>query len=483
MANNVIDPSMESVNWANINWKRLEKQTRHLQERIFRVICQNKLRQARGLQRLLVKSYAARCLAIRTVTEINQGRWTPGIDNKIFSTDEDKTFLSQQPMFSKGYHASPVKRVYIPKRSGKLRPLGIPIMEDRIRQERDRLALESEWEAKFEPNSFGFRPNRCCQDAIQRITKELNWKVAWIFDADIQGCFDNISHEAILKRVPVFRNDIRKWLEAGAIDWGYQPTPTGTPQGGIISPLLSNIALDGLERCFGAQGATRWTWIPPRKRNGLNRDVCLVRYADDFVVLSPTKERIEQYIIPTLQRFLEARGLKFNEAKSRIVHISEGVDFLGFNIRHSPNKFLSVQPAKESVKRFLQDIKLVLDSNKQATTKEIITILNPKIVGWGNYYRYCQAEKAFGYIDSQIVKMLWYWCKRRHPKKNHRWIKQNYFTQENGNNWTLTAKTYTLKHMYSIPRKKYNWWVGWLTKYNPKWRVILRDRLKEVNAL
>jgi RNA-directed DNA polymerase len=263
-------------------------------------------------------------------------------------------------------------------------------------------------------------------------------KSEWILDADISGCFDNINHEALLNRVPVFREPVRRWLKSGIIEFGkYFQTKAGTPQGGIISPLLANIALDGMERLFGAENS-KGNYIVPSGRKGEDKRLSLIRYADDFVVTAPSREKIVSYVLPKLRTFLKERGMELNEAKTKIVHRDEGFDFLGFTIRQYHGKTRRIclaKPSKKAVKQHLEHVKTVISGNKQMKADELISKLNPIIRGWANYYCYSSSKETFNYIDYRIWKMLWQWCLRRHKNKGKRWIRNRYFMKIGNRKW------------------------------------------------
>ncbi len=438
------------VDWNNIQWDRVKLHVRRLQERIFRATRDKDLARVKNLQKLLVRSHSARLLAVKRVTQENKGKYTPGIDGLIYTTSNKRAELVKEVQLTNifDYRCKPLRRVYIPKSSGEKRPLGIPTVKDRVMQMLVKLALEPEWEAKFEPHSQGFRPGRRCMDAIWQIWNSIRAvgnrrKSEWILDADISGCFDNIDHEALLKRIPVFRKTIRGWLKSGLIEFGnYYQTKTGTPQGGIISPLLANIALDGMERLFGAENS-KGNYVVPSSRLHENKGINLIRYADDFVVVAPTKDRLISHVLPLLRSFLRKRGMVLNDAKTEIVHRDEGFDFLGFNIRQHHGKGRTkclARPSKKAIKRHLEHIKMMISMNKQMNADELVSKLNPIIRGWANYYCYSTAKKIFNYIDYRIWLMLWGWCLRRHPRKGKQWIRHRYFMNIGKRMWIFGEK-------------------------------------------
>lgn len=461
-----------NIEWYTLNWWKLEYQVDRLQRRIFRATRDEEWNKVKSLQKLLVRSRCARLLAIREITQVNTGRLTPGVDDRLYLTAEEREELYRELEF-KGYQPEPVKRVYIPKSNGEKRPLGIPTILDRTMQMLVKKALEPMWEVMFEPNSYGFRPGRRCQDAIQQIQVSARRRrgsksLPWVLDADITGCFDNISHDVILNKCSVFKPTIHKWLRAGVVEDGqFMKTEKGVPQGGVVAPLLANIALDGLERLFGIEN-TKGRYISPSQRKGKNKGVSLVRYADDFVVIAPSRERIVDYVLPRVTSFLKWRGLALNRHKTRVVRSDEGFHFLGFTMRQiwtrSSQIFLTT-PSKKSIKKHLGHIKEILSDNKQAKVLELIKLLNPVIRGWANYFRHCHAKKVFNYVDHRIWQMLWQWCKRRHPRRTGGWVKKRYFRRVGKRDWVFqvhevrllfTAKTriseyYTKVRMFSSP--------------------------------
>jgi RNA-directed DNA polymerase len=425
--------------WSSIDWPAVERDVRRLQERIFRASQNGEPAKVKNLQKLLVRSSSAKLLAIRKATQINRGKRTPGIDGVVCHVPPTRLAMFRKGLSLKGYRPKPVRRVYIPKADGKERPLGIPTMLDRVMQALVKLALEPEWEPRFEANSYGFRPGRCTMDAIEALHRTLSkpGSSQWVLDADIAKCFDRIDHAALLARLPVFTTTIRRWLKAGVVELGaLDPTTMGTPQGGIISPLLANIALDGTERLFGAERPSGRQIIPCRRR-GSNRGISLVRYADDFVVTAPSREVLEGYVIPRLAEFLAGRGLELSEAKTRIVHIDDGFDFLSFNLRHFPNGKLLVRPQKEKVVLHRRRLSTFFRGNRQLSTAEVIKQLSPVIRGWCNYFRYAVAKRTFANLDHHVWRVTYKWAKRRHPTKSRRWVVHRYYGVDQGRGWDL----------------------------------------------
>jgi RNA-directed DNA polymerase len=429
--------------WSSIDWPAVERNVRGLQERIFRASQNGEPAKVKNLQKLLVRSSSAKLLAIRKATQINRGKRTPGIDGVVCHVPPRRLAMLRKGLSLKGYRPKPVRRVYIPKgdgpKTGGERPLGIPTMLDRVMQALVKLALEPEWEPRFEANSYGFRPGRCTMDAIEALHRTLSkpGSSRWVLDADIAKCFDRIDHAALLARLPVFTTTIRRWLKAGVVELGaLDPTTMGTPQGGIISPLLANIALDGMERLFGAERPDG-RHITPCLRRGSNRGINLIRYADDFVVTAPSREVLEGYVIPRLDGFLASRGLELSQAKTRIVHIDDGFDFLGFNLRHFPNGKLLVRPQKEKVTLHRRRLSAFFRTNRQMPTAEVIKVLSPVIRGWCNYYRYAVAKRTFAVLDHHVWQITYKWAKRRHPKKNRRWVVNHYYGVDQGRGWDL----------------------------------------------
>ena len=467
-----------ATTWADINWHAVEGHVRRLQERIYRATTQKAWRRVKNLQKLLVRATSTKLLAIRRITQENQGKHTAGIDGVVYDTPKARWQLFHEGLSLTGYRPRPVKRVYIPKQNGMKRPLGIPTGKDRVMQAIVTAALEPEWEARFEANSYGFRPGRCTMDAIEALHNTLSRHGAsvWILDADIRGCFDNLAHGPLLAKLPVFTTTLRRWLKAGVVELGFfAPTDTGTPQGGVASPLLANVALDGMERLFDAEwpdGRLK----SPSARKGRNRGVKLIRYADDSVVTAPTREVLETYVRPRLEHFLQECGLTFNEAKTRIIHIREGVNFLGFHLRQFGRrepKLLTV-PRKANVLAHLREIRAYLDAHKQTPAVQVIKALNPVIRGWAQYYRHVSAKAVLAKVAHAQGAMLWRWARRRHPKKGRAWVKAHYYGEEAP--WTFRAGKAELVRPDRTPITRFTKVTGRYSPYDPALRPYWRAR-------
>ena len=468
--------------WSAIDWTAVAGTVRRLQGRIFRAAARGEMARVKNLQKLLVCSRAAKLLAIRQVTQENDGKHTPGIDGVVCDTPEARLALLQDGLRLQGYRPQPVRRVYIPKADGRQRPLGIPTVKDRVMQAIVTMALEPEWESRFEANSYGFRPGRSCHDALGALHTTLNRRGCseWILDADIRGCFDNLEHTAVLRQVRVFTTTIRRWLTAGVVELGTVTMPeTGTPQGGIVSPLLANIALTGLERAFGCErpgGTPR----PPAWRQGNDRGVSLIRYADDFVVTAPSREVLEAYVLPRVAVFLATRGLALSDAKTRIVHVDDGFSFLGFEVRRWRGTLLA-RPEKAKVLAHLRRIKTYLATHQQAPVGQVVRALNPVIRGWANYYRHCSASRTFAYAGHRVWAMLWAWAKRRHPNKPCQWVRDRYFTDDGY--WTFTDGSAQLYRHTATRITRFIKVIGRSSPMDPAQRAYWAQRTRRQRAM
>ncbi len=426
-------PSHPEQGWLQADWAAIKSEVKRLQMRIAKATKESRWGKVKALQHVLTHSHSGRMLAVRRVTE-NRGKRTPGIDGRLWLTPAAKWF-GMESTRSRGYRARPLRRIYIPKSNGKKRPLGIPCMRCRAMQALWKLALEPVAETLADPNSYGFRSERSTADAIEQCFNILAKRehAKWILEGDIRGCFDNFSHEWFLENIPMDRRILHQWLQAGYIEQGALfATQAGTPQGGIISPVIANMALDGLEAAIYASVGQK---SQDRRRFKLNA----VRYADDFVVTGISKEVLEDKVLPAVRLFMAARGLELSEEKTRITHITEGFDFLGQNVRKYGNKLL-IKPAKKSIASILGKIKEIVKANRGTTQASLIHQLNPVIRGWAMYHRHVVSKSCFSSIGNEIWRLLWKWSKHRHPDKNSGWIKQKYFHAIAGQNWIFATK-------------------------------------------
>jgi RNA-directed DNA polymerase len=458
--------------WTQIPWRKLEKKVYRLQKRIYQASLRGDEQAVHSLQRLLMKSEAARTLAVRRVTQDNQGKRTAGVDGVKSVAPAERLVMVKRLRHHKTIKPQPTRRVWIPKPGkSEKRPLGIPTMLDRSHQYLVKLALEPEWEARFEANSYGFRPGRSTHDAIAAIFNIISKQPKYVLDADIANCFNNINHVALLEKLhtyPALRRTIKAWLKAGVLeDHVFASTEAGTPQGGTISPLLANVALHGMEQAVQAGYNFKGRDKPKPK---------LVRYADDLVVFFPTREGIEK-AKTALETWLTDIGLEMKPSKTRIAHTLQalegeppGFDFLGFEVRQYPvGKYRSgkhngkrlgfktiIQPSKEAIKRHREELRKVVHHGQGLTQAALIGQLNPKIRGWSHYYRSVASKKALNDCDYHLFPLLLRWAKRRHPRKSASWITHKYWRTVEQDHWRFaTLEGPHLTNHASIPIQRH----------------------------
>ncbi|MDD5412146.1 MAG: group II intron reverse transcriptase/maturase [Methylobacter sp.] len=467
--------------WHDIKWVECHKNVKRLQARIVKATAEGRWGKVKNLQRILTHSFSAKAIAVKRVTE-NKGKRTSGVDGETWNTPESK-IKAIDSLKRRGYKSSPLRRVEIPKKNGKKRKLGIPTMKDRAMQALHLLALEPVTETTGDPNSYGFRPERSTADAREQGFKALAIKqsAAWVLEADIKGCFDNISHEWLLENIPLDRKVLKEWLKARVIYNGeFTETETGTPQGGIISPTLANLALDGLEKMLN-QNFKIPQYRESGERKSKNPKVNLIRYADDFIITGASKELLENEVKPLVENFLKERGLELSPEKTKITHIEDGFNFLGWNFRKYDSKLL-IKPSKESIKGILDKVKRILDSNKTAKPENVINLLNPVITGWANYHKGTVAKESFNYVDYQIWTKAWKWAVRRHPNKGKLWIKDKYFKTVDNRNWVFSGENQgehstRLASMSAVPIERHIKIQADSNPYDPKYEQYFEKRL------
>jgi len=467
------------ADWDSIDWNAAHKNVCRLQMRIVKAPKEKKWGKVKALQRILTRSFSGKALAVRRVTE-NQGRKTPGVDGEIWTMPSQKAKAIRE-LRQKGYHRKALRRMYIPKSSGKMRPLSIPCMKDRAMQALYLLALDPIAEVTSDPNSYGFRQERSPADAIEQCFAALSRQnsAQWILEAAIKSCFDQISQDWLLTSIPMEKVILKKWLKAGFLEKDVlHATEEGTPQGGICSPVLANMTLNGLEKALREP-------FPNPPRGGSREKIKFVRFADDFIVTGKSKEVLENEVKPLVEQFLKERGLELSQEKPLVTHIEDGFDFLGQHLRKYNGKLL-ITPSKKNIHTFLEGIRKVIKANKQATAGNLIAQLNPKIRGWANYHRHVVSKETFAKVDHAIFLALWQWAKRRHPQKSHTWIKKKYFKTNGGQNWVFSGEILgregalqpiRLMKAKSTPIKRHVKIRSEANPYDPQWETYFEKRL------
>jgi len=468
--------------WHSINWKKVWRNVRRLQARIVKATQEGRWGKVQALVYLLTHSYSGRVAAILRVTT-NAGATTPGVDGDLWDTPKLKAAAFSK-LCRRGYQPQPLRRVYIPKSSdpSKRRPLGIPTLTDRAMQALYLLGLDPIEETTADANSYGFRSQRCCADALDQCHKVLrqNHSATWILEGDIKACFDRISHDWLLTHTPMDKVILRQWLQAGFMEKDvFGATTEGTPQGGICSPALANRALDGLEASLRERfGATR------RQRE--RHKVHLVRYADDFIITGTSKGLLRDEVQPLVAHFLKERGLELSHEKTSITQIDDGFDFLGQNVRRYGTKLL-LKPSGKNVRAFLGKIDAVIQQEGgYLSAGQLIERLNPKIRGWALYHRHASSARTFARVDEVIFKKLWRWARRRHGGKSARWVKVKYFTGRGADPWRFRGTVRDegggvhvvfLVRARDLPIRRHVKVRGTANPYDPAWELYFEERL------
>jgi RNA-directed DNA polymerase len=421
-------PVDDAKKWTSIDWKEARQQVRRLQVRIAKAVQEGRWHKVKSLQNLLTNSFYAKLLAVKRVTS-NKGKSTPGVDGILWKGARAK-WRAVKCLRRRAYRPKPLRRMYIPKKNGKKRPLSIPTMLDRAMQAVYKLALAPVAETTADYNSYGFRESRSCADAIQAGFNALSKpnSAKWILEADITGCYDNISQKWLLDNIPMDKTILRKWLTAGYVEDGITyPSKKGTPQGGVISPTYANMTLDGLEEVVRRA-------VPRRNR------VNFIRYADDFIVTGKSKRLLEDKVKPAVIKFLAERGLTLSEEKTKFTHIKNGFTFLGQTFRKHGRK-LHITPAKEGVLALIQKVGTIISKHVSAPMPALIKKLNQTLRGWANYHRHVVAGEAFSRIDTYVFEQLWRMLRRRHQNKSKGWLFKKY--------WTASGQ----KHIFAVKAK------------------------------
>lgn len=479
--------SNKKIVWKTINWTSVRRRVSKYQQRIFEASLNSDGHKVHGLQKRLINSLDAKLLAVLRVTTENKGKKTKGVDRKLYLTAEEKSKLVRKIRVDG--KSSPIRRVYIPKPGTDVRrPLGIPIVEDRAKQALLLLALEPEWEAKFESNSYGFRPGRSCHDAIEAIYLSIRNHRSnpnfnrWILDADLKGCFDNINHEYLLKKLatlPEIRVQVEAWLKAGIFEgyltpeeyYSISPNELGTPQGGVLSPFLANVALHGMENHLKDWICSKPNFMSNRGRNAKRNALTVIRYADDFVIIHPDKNILLEAKAELESWFGNSSQLKFNQVKTNIVSIKEGFNFLGFTIiaviRNGMPR-AKIVPSRKAQLKLLSKTRNIIQTHRNVSSYVLISKLRPVIIGWGNYYKFSECKDCFHRLTHFIFHQIRAWVFRRDRRHGRCKVKQKYFPSGktysfdgsfHQDNWILVGKE---KDKYGRIRENYLPHLVWL---------------------
>jgi RNA-directed DNA polymerase len=466
------------MTWKNINWQKALKAVRHLQAEIVRAELAGNQRKVIMLQDRLLRSRTAKLLAVHQVTS-NSGRHTPGVDGEVWNSPERK-MRAVERLEVKGYKPQPARRVMIPKDENRMRPLGILTMYDRAMQALHLLALDPIAETRADPHSYGFRKYRSTADAILSCADIFASKDGpqWVLEADIEECFDTISHTWLLQHIPLEKFVLRGWLKAGYLEKGrFHKTTKGLPQGGIISPTLTNMTLDGMERML----VTYFHHSPTLRERS---KISFVRYADDFIVASASKKILNNDVKSLLTNFLKERGMRFSIRKTIITHITGGFEFLGCHLVAQTSLFggytLKITPSAKSFHNVLKRLEQTIQKYQDNTVTQLIQKLNPIIRGWVIHYTYVESQEVFTRLDQEMYAMLLKWAKRRHPRKLKRWLKKTYFTRLNEHPPVFTDhQEHTLYRAQDTSLIEYVPITPECNAYDPKWKAYLARRQEQ----
>jgi RNA-directed DNA polymerase len=461
--------------WHGIDWAGCYRRVRSLQRRIVQAVQRGAWRKVKRLSYLLIHSFAARALAVKRVIE-NAGKKTPGVDGILWKSPEQKAAAVTRIGQWRAYQPQPLKRIYLPKPNGKQRPLSIPAMEDRARQAVYLQVLQPIAETTADRNSYGFRPKRRCADAIDQCFKALRQKdsATWILEGDIEGFFDHIAFSWIEDHLPMNKRILAKWLRCGVIDHGtLYPTTAGVPQGGIISPVISNLVLDGLEAVV--QGSP---WH--RRVHNIN----YVRWADDFIVTATSRQELAEVVLPRIEAFLAERGVRLSAEKTVITPLAQGFDFLGQTVRKperptgKPAK-LQITPSKASFQALTAKVRTLCKQARGATPEKLIETLNPVLRGWANYHRHVICGETFAKLDTFVWRRVYCWAQRRHPDKTGRWLTDRYFPHRQGEPWRFTEPAtgkQLLRVREAVTPQLYLKVKGEANPFDPAWEAYFQDR-------
>ena len=463
--------------WQKIPWQKVLQEVRQAQAEIVKAEQAGNQRRVFRLQDRLVRLRSARLLAVRQVMT-NSGRHTAGVDGELWNTPQRK-MQAVERLRTDGYNPQPARRVYIPKDGGRTRPLGILTMYDRAMQALHHLALDPIAETRADPHSYGFRKNRSTADAIMCCAEIFAEKEGpqWILEADIEECFDTICHEWLLKHIPLEKTVLRSWLKAGYVEKGrFHKSTKGLPQGGIISPTLANMALDGME-------AMLVTYFHHSQESRDRSKIYVVRYADDFIVAGARKNMLQKEVKSLLANFLQERGMRFSARKTHISHITRGFDFLGYHLIADTSLFggytLKVTPSFTTLRKVVDRMQHMIQKRPNATPADLIQMLNPIIRGWVGHYTHLEQRGLFHQLDDEVTAMLLTWAKQRHPSKRKGWIMKTYFTRGKGRNWVFSDQQgHTIYRAWNAPVTTHVPIEPTCNVYDPKWAAYLKQREK-----